>query len=245
MELHIVLGYSAAGTIRSVLVGRNAKVVRFSDNLSYGPIDPPDSVKRRGWIEENIGFDNPDITGDEENFWPQIFGKVASRVVWVSRRSADEYCAFLEYLRRLDDLPTHVIDTTEARGCDGKFHRSTGSIPNAQIPDLLDSVRLLTVEERASYRALWQRLQAENSDLRTVTSNLTLQSAPMSFYDEALLSFMGEEWKPMARVLGDVLQRENVHDAFLVARLYELEGAGFLVMRDGGRRLPDVRLVRP
>ena len=61
---------------------------------------------RRAWMLDHVGFDSSDITDDEDVFWPKVLAKDTSRIAWVSRRCAGEYCGFLEYLRRLDDLPT-------------------------------------------------------------------------------------------------------------------------------------------
>jgi len=61
LELHIAFSYSAAADLRSALAGREATVARFSDDLSYGPINPLDASLRRTWIDHHLGFDNPDI----------------------------------------------------------------------------------------------------------------------------------------------------------------------------------------
>jgi hypothetical protein len=247
LELHVVFNYSAAASIRHVLVGREAVVARFSDDLSYGPIDPPEPAMRRAWIDDHLGFDNPDIADDESSFWAKVLAQDTSRTAWVSRRSAAEYCGFLEYLRRLGDLSTQIVDTTDWKCDDGEFFRSTGSIPASHIlsKGLLGTVREVGVDMRSDCLALWKKLRTENSALRVVDQDLTLSSAPLSFYDQQLLSLAGFDWRPMARIVGDILVRETVSDLLLFPRLYALVDAGMLTARESDRHHPDVKLVSP
>jgi hypothetical protein len=247
LELHVVFNYSAAGSIRHVLVGREAVVARFSDDLSYGPIDTLEPAMRRAWIDDHLGFDNPDIADDEGSFWAKVLAKDTSRTAWISRRSAAEYCNFLEYLRRLGDLPTQFIDTTDWKSDDGEFFRSTGSVPASRILSngLLGTAREVGADMHSDFLALWKELRASNSALRVVGKNLTLRSAPLSFYDQQLLSFAGYDWRPMARIVGDILVRETVGDLLPFSRLYALVDAGILTARQSDRLHPDVKLVSP
>ncbi len=249
MELHVVFNYSAAVDVRNALVGSEAVVARFSDNLSYGPINPVETSARRAWIDHHLGFDNPDITNDDNTFWPKVLTEDASRVAWVSRRSAAEYCCFLEYLRRLGDLPTQVVDTTDIRCGDGEFFRSTASIPVGYIlrDNLVNSAQEIDAKSRSDCLILWERLRSENRALRVVDKDMQLLSTPLSFYDEQLLALTGENWRSMARIIGDFLGNEpaDVSDLLLFSRLYSLVDAGALDMREVGKRHPEVKLVRP
>lgn len=245
MELHIAFGYSAAADLRNALAGREAAVARFSDDLSYGPINPLDSSLRRAWIDHHLGFDNPDIANDEETFWAKILEEGTSRIAWVSRRSAAEYCAFLEYLRRLGDRPTQVVDTTDLRSDRGEFFQSTAVISADYIlrNDLISTARDADASLRAGCRALWEGLRADNAALRVVDQNLRLSSVPMGFYDEQLLSLAGTGWRPMARIVGEMLADGAESDLFLFFRLYSLLDAGALIARESDRRYPDVKRV--
>jgi Protein of unknown function/Domain of unknown function (DUF1835) len=248
LELHVVFNYSAAGSIHHILQGREAAVARFSDNLSRGPINSQQSAARRVWLDEHLGYDNPDIVSDEDTFWPKVLDKQTSRVAWVSRRSASEHCGFLEYLRRLGDLPTKIIDTTDTRGDDGELFRGTGSIPaNHVLSGLLDTARELDMASRADSLALWGKLRAEDSALRVADRNHALLSVPLSFYDQQLLSLTASDWRPMARIVGEILADAHVDmdDLLPFSRLYALVDSGVLASREIGRLHPDVKLVKP
>jgi hypothetical protein len=242
LELHVVFSYSAKAGLREAL-GPEAAIVRFSDDLSYGPINPPEAVARRAWTDAYLGYDNPDITDDEQLFWPRVLDLDVKRVAWFSRRNAHEYCGFLEYLRRLENLPTNIVDATGSRHSGGEAFRSVATIPAMLLKgvDLLGGQRVLNASEWAGFLSLWDRLRAEAAELRIVADDLSLSSAPLSYFDQELVSLTSESWRPMQLVLADALVRWPVGDIFLMSRLYALSDAGFLDFRDTERRLPDVK----
>jgi hypothetical protein len=246
LELHIVFNYSAAVDVRKAVAGRDATVVRFSDDLSYGPINPLEPAVRRAWMLDHVGFDSSDITDDEDVFWPKVLAKDTSRIAWVSRRCAGEYCGFLEYLRRLDDLPTRIIDTTDAKCDDREFFPGTGAIPASRIlsDGLLDTACEIDADSRAGYKALWRKLRADNGDLRVVEKNLALSSVPWSFFDKEILALATYDWQPVTRIVSNILSHRSVNDLLLLNRVYELVDAGVLAEREAGR-FPDVKLASP
>lgn len=239
MELQVVFSYSARAGLLQAL-GPDTAIARLSDDLSVGPINPVTAATRRAWTDDNIGYDNPDITEDDRAFWPYVLDPAVSRVAWFSRRNAHEYCGFLEYLQRLGGLPTEVVDVTNAKTEDGTFFRGVANIPAPHIPQA-GNRRPLTAQERSTFAMLWDQIRAEDGALRVVTDDGSLASAPMSFYDEGLLELVGAQWRSMARILGDAFDRWPVSDLFLRSRLYALEGLGLLIFRDTGARLPEVK----
>jgi hypothetical protein len=244
LELHIAFGYSVAGSLRAAF-GPNANVARFSDDLSVGPINPVEASGRRTWIDAHIGYDNPDITEDERAFWPRALDPTASRIAWFSRRNAHEYCGFLEYLRRLGNMPTDIVDVTDVQDEDGEYFRSVGSIPTQYIAQIAIKRRSLTAKDRADFLTLWNRMRADDAELRVLTGDLSLSSKSLSHYDESLAVLTGDSWRSMALVLGEALNHWPMSDLFLQSRLYALADNGQLDMRDTGRRYPDVKKVQP
>src|SRR3954466_11039691 len=104
--LHIVFTPSGAGSLRQALAsaGRDEQVISFFDDLSFGPIDPPDLPLRSKWVEEALGWTGwHDIAPKTEAFWREALSPGRRKVAWLSRRSAMEYTGFLEWLWRLGD----------------------------------------------------------------------------------------------------------------------------------------------
>jgi hypothetical protein len=112
---------------------------------------------------------------------------------------------------------------------------------------LLDAARFVDANFRSDCLALWEMLRNDNAAIRFVDQNLRLSSAPLGFYDDKLLALTGDEWRSMARIVGDFLGNESpdVSDLLLFSRLYAMVDVGVLDMRDVGKRHPEVRLVHP
>src|SRR5262249_28664323 len=107
---------SAAASLRDALrqAGREERVVSLSDCLSFGPINPPDPELRRKWVEEELGYTGwEEVVGEATSFWPKALSASDRKIAWLSRRSAQEYAGFLEWLWRLDEEPIEVVDLTD------------------------------------------------------------------------------------------------------------------------------------
>jgi hypothetical protein len=246
LELHVVFSYSARVDLRKAL-GPDAAIARFSDDLGYGPINPLDAVTRRAWTDTYQGYDNPDITEDDQTFWPLVLDPNASRVAWFSRRNAREYCGFLEYLRRLNGLSTDIIDVTDAKYDDDSFFPSMATIPATYIlgAGLQKRRHRLAADTCSEFVMLWERLRTENSELRVLNQSLSLSSTSIDHYDDHLLALAGDDWRSMALIVTDALDYLWVGDLFLMSRLYALVDDGKLALRETGRRHPDLKRVQP
>jgi len=204
--LHIVFTPAAGGYLREALmhVGRQDVVVFLTDSFELGPINPPEPEARKLWIEGQSGFEDwnwPYL--DARVFWQHALSPGYRRkVAWPSRRSVHDYCGFLEWLWRLGDAPCEIVDMTDVKlrtDGDATQHAvfSLGGLTADDIlgAGLLDSVRELTPELREQYRSLWGRLRVENGPLRVLTPE-GFVSAPISYFDEMLLSHVPPRWEP-------------------------------------------------
>ncbi|MGO9359798.1 MAG: DUF1835 domain-containing protein [Xanthobacteraceae bacterium] len=56
--LHVVFTAAGAESLRAALKteGRKERVVCLLDDLSFGPINPPDPDVRKTWVETELGF---------------------------------------------------------------------------------------------------------------------------------------------------------------------------------------------
>ena len=101
--LHVLFTPSGSGELRRALAlsGRNEPVVCSFDNLSFGPIDPPDAELRTRWVEKELGYSGwEDVIAQTIPFWSEALAP-GRKVAWMSRRSTLEYAGFLEWLWRL------------------------------------------------------------------------------------------------------------------------------------------------
>jgi Domain of unknown function (DUF1835) len=70
--LHIVFDPAAAHRLRAMLdrAACSDPIIAFRDDLSFGPIDPPDAACRKSWIEAELGdLDWHAIMPDLARFW--------------------------------------------------------------------------------------------------------------------------------------------------------------------------------
>ena len=119
--IHICFTQSGGGLLRQALraAGLKPKVIATSDNLSFGPINPPDSKPRIAWLQREFGqCDNADDWGwieqDDVDFWPiALSTKWEKRFVWFSRRTSLEYCGFLEWVHRSRGFDYSVVDVSD------------------------------------------------------------------------------------------------------------------------------------
>jgi len=251
--LHVMFSVSGAAALRTALAeaGRPARVIALPDDLSFGPINPPDPRDRAQWIAAELDDDwsayLADWSQQIEAFWADALSTDYRLVAWTSRRSASDYCGFLEWLQRLGDGPCQVIDVTdlvlpEQTLRDGRVVPpqrpiGTGAIPFSRLPaQLFDSAEALSPAARASYHATWRRLRTEDDALRVIADD-GLESVPLSYFDELILSHAKPEWLKAARVVGGVLADHwsqdlcQVGDQVLWARIRALAAAGRLEYR--------------
>jgi hypothetical protein len=105
----------AGGLVQAIKkAGRDDQVIASFDDLSFGPINPPDASLRAKWVENELGrADWSSVAEDSERLWEEARFPNGRIVAWLTRRSAKEYAGFLDWLWRLGDQPCDVIDLTD------------------------------------------------------------------------------------------------------------------------------------
>jgi len=248
--LHVVFTPSGASILREALadVGRSDQTVSLSDCLSFGPIDPPDMTLRSKWVERELGRARWDsVNLDTDTFWHESLSPSRRKVVWLTRRSAMEYAGFLEWLWRMDDAPCEVVDLSEFK-ISRRVERGPPRSPVLAVSlgmvsadticreKLWDLAEPLQPVERKRYRSLWQQLRSENAPLRVIEGG-ELVSAPISFFDKRMMSYVTNDWQKVAMVVGQTLAAEmddevlQVGDVLLAARIDAMAASGLLEMQ--------------
>jgi hypothetical protein len=247
---HFVFSPSGAANLAEALeqAGRDDQVVTFFDDLSFGPINPPDSTSRVKWVENELGRAGWDeMTTESERGWQKALSPDARRVAWLTRRSAMEYAGFLEWSWRLGDARCEVVDLTEVKISHRPEHGpprpprlalSLGMLHHDRIrnDELWDLAEPLQTNARGRYRDLWQQLRSENAPLRVIAGD-KLVSAPISFFDSLLMSYVTDNWQKVSRVVGSAMASQmddwiiQSGDMFLAARINALAESGRLEIR--------------
>ena len=113
--VHFVFTLSGAGNLVRALrkAGRNDQVVATWHDLNFGPIDPSDPSARAIWLEKELGRTEPEDRAPSERDWDDAQFPDHRKIAWLTRRSAHEYCGFLDWLWHRGDAPFDIIDLSE------------------------------------------------------------------------------------------------------------------------------------
>ncbi|MBZ9862133.1 DUF3658 domain-containing protein [Mesorhizobium sp. CA12] len=253
-HVHVVFNMSAAGSLRQALadLGLRETVIGLPDDFSFGPIDPPAAYLRARWMEDVLGFERrPDLEQEANLFWSRATGRDIAPVAWVCRRNAMEFAGFLEFVSQVGDHPFRVVDITEVEFAP-RPDRSE-SIPwrtlsfGHVLPDSMVKARLLerqttlTGHELQACRDLWKRLRAENGPFRVV-SDLSLQSAPITYFDKAIATHVTDDWRKCSYVVANCLSSlwddgTYCGDLVLWSRVRALADEGVFEMEGDGVRM--------
>ncbi|MEM9684573.1 MAG: DUF3658 domain-containing protein, partial [Pseudomonadota bacterium] len=249
--VHIVFGFSSGGILRQVLrrVQSSDSILEFPDNLVYGPIANASEVERTKWVSRNLA---PSITPSGEEFllapsaseiiefWERFEKSHNRKVIWLSRRSSKEYCGFLECVYRsrndekilANDLTDRRWPVREDNHASDRPISSTSHLNVENMLSFFDSWSRLTSGRRKEAIGEWEKLRNENEDLR-VFADGKLISAPISYFDESILSNVDQKWRKATRVLIEAL---NEHwDDYYNDVAFELLHARLLRLIDSDR----------
>jgi hypothetical protein len=266
---HFVFTASGAGCLVRALrkAGRNDPVVVISHDLNFGPIDPSDPAARARWLENELGrIDQRDTTRSERD-WDEARFPGHRKVAWLTRRSATEYAGFLDWLWHRGDTPCDLVDLSDVNvSLPPEFDQPRPRPRSQPLPTSLallhhdiiahnkfwDLAEPLQMTERLRYREIWQQLISEDAPLRVIEGD-KLVSAPMSFFDSLLMSYVTDKWQKIVTVFSRVTISHwddgiwQTNDTFLAARLRTLVEGGRLEIRGETARdidFGEVRLAR-
>jgi hypothetical protein len=233
---------SAAANLRRALAQQDRfdLVVHLHDNFSFGPID---GAGREHWADEVLGITNwHDITAGTAPFLEASCSSSIEPVAWFSRRDTQSHAGFLWWLGQRGDAPCRVMDITDLRITyngvgDPYLAVSPSLLSPADMGNLIDSHAPLENGHRAQHQAQWRALAADNAPLRVLDEQGSLASAPITHFDDLLLSCATIGWCKMSLIIGQSLARSRkgdlaqVGDLILHSRLCELAESGVLEWR--------------
>lgn len=257
--LHLTFSPHGGATLQSALkkAGRNDEVIALHDCLSFGPINSSDYLERAGWVKTEFGADDFDrIIEASNNFWSKALSDQKYKVLWMSRRSAQEYSGFLECLWRLGRTSCAVVDLTDTTviGRDGKSGLAIClpmMLENFILEQsILDLAQPLKQGDREFYHGVWKHLRSENAPFRVVGIN-GISSAPITCFDNLIFSCAKDQWQKSARIIGEALAKDmddeyyQTGDLVLFARLRNLVERGVLEGRGDMSEMRASEVRRP
>lgn len=201
-------------------------------------------VGELGFLEEDWAWLRRSVPA----FWRSALKHASKRVVWTSSISSNEHSAFLEWISRLGDEPYEFIDMAaievDGETKDGRRYRSPalslGMLSSAAIAagSLWDQARPLDRDQRNAYFEAWRILKSENAPIRTIDA-AGLKSAPLTAFDDTLMAYATNDWRPALYLIGYAMSETFTKDAtyfqvgdhVLASRVVSLIEAGRLDCR--------------
>jgi len=243
-NVHIVFGHSAAAGLREALlsVGNKEKIVNCWGDYQAGPIavslderfdwlcehyydvDAEDRALQKEYIERSVEFTDIAVRKDVQ------------KILWYGELCTSEYCGYLEFLHRAHgEFETiHTVEVCSALPKENtRLALSAGSASPEYLVKALPSSSPISADAFETDLALWSGLRQESAALRVLTTDGMI-SADISFFDEAMLDFVTNDFQSAARVVGHTLGYVDGHqaycqgnsDLFYFSRLKELHRQG-------------------
>jgi hypothetical protein len=203
-RIHVTFSAAARLSLMQAFerLGLKEEVLALVDDLGYGPIEPGTLEQRDAWIDEELGIEADPWRAEKiPSFWERVTTSPAPLVAWLSTRCADEHCGLLELLHRVRETPVSVVDAAEIAE-DFAVVRSDVIVDRK----LIERIAPVTDADRARHAADWARLRGENAPLRVLTPD-GLVSAPITYFDDALLAHVTGDWQPCSRVIAATIKK--------------------------------------
>lgn len=219
--LHICFSSSASGIIRRILRkrSRNETVFTFIDDISVGPITDVCGEERKTWYLKYLDADmleTGQLWEDQIRFWSTTIISQDQLMVWLTRRSAAEYCGFLELLSSLPEkAEISLVDFTSQEFDVGETKEACISIGHLNEDNMEIGFKIQTITSPSDWNQLlqmWKNLKRESAPLRIVEHD-KLFSKPQDYFDGFLFQHLSENWQKLYRVVGEavVSSWENGH----------------------------------
>ncbi len=207
-NVHVAFGWAIAESICDALrmLGRNERVIGLPENLSFGPINPPDTKFRHAWMRSILRCEPSDGLREIEQSWTIVTSPDVYPVFWVCKSCAAEQATFLEFVFRMDGRPFDIIDATGLDFVTADCVKRPWSLGLMRPEDIVScglyrKRRLVSSTEMSAALRVWSQLRKENAPFRIVRDG-TLVSASLTYFDAFLIDRATQEWEIAARLIG-------------------------------------------
>jgi hypothetical protein len=232
--LHIVLGDSAAGTLKEACrtLGLPGRVHSIADELSHGPLH--DGYARAVYFKTQIYGHGPDFCIPDDAFrdWTVLDEFVRSRAfdaitIWHSFAISDAIFLRMACARlRVFEGRVDSVNTSE-----GPWHGVGTNNPEQLVAHYQHRV-VLSMDDRDALANGFDEIVARK-DLLRVFAGDRIVSAKSDHFDAYVLSFAKPQWERAVRIIGNCLGNRKNHkmmigDAFFEWRLRGLIQCGQL-----------------
>lgn len=231
-SLHIILSFSAAGTMKEHLkeINSNDKIAVWNAPFTYGPLfkDFSDNELKRyaQYLNKLFGYYESDTNpySTMHKIVNQNFGKYERVVVWHGD-SVDELL-LLYMICSLIKGRLFVADITELYELFPHFKSIIFPLALAHcsqdnIRIMYDKIKPISEEVKIEYSSRWDRWSKSDASLRLMGNDHMIFEANDDYFDSLILSKCSNVYIKVARIIGEVLACSNqlIGDSFLLNRV--------------------------
>ena len=235
--LHIASEPSGIGTIKLFFKrsGINDKVLVFENTLKHASLSSikdlsNEGLKRRSQsLEKLIGKHHfPDshlIT--LQDFIKYDFDKYDNIVVWHGNDVNGRLFFYMACSLIKGQL--YEADTTEIKVLFPHLEQNPFILPLAccsidNIAVLYDKIKHISDDQKKEYALLWEKWSQSDAPIRIINKENAIQEVEEDYFDESILSNCTNEFRNVARVIGETLYGSNflIGDSFLHIRVIDL-----------------------
>lgn len=232
----------------------DSKTVCIPDDLSLGDISNPRNLDTRMKILLALYSDREYVDQTCKKLYQQFYDQIFAHekiMIWYANTPA-EYCGLLYTLWLLKESPAAVgtvcCSRTLKRG-ENQFasYYSVSDLKPEEVIRFLPFETSLTAQERKEHAFEWEKLADENGQLR-VYWNETVQTADLSYYDDAILKYVGAKPQTVADTVRNFIREEQpgVNERLVIARINALIRKGILQSDGDSVSYRDmITLIRP
>ena len=235
--LHIASEPSGIGTIKLFFKrsGINDKVLVFENTLKHASLSPIKDLNNEGLkkrsqsLEKLIGKHHfPDshlIT--LQDFIKYDFDKYDNIVVWHGNDVDGRLFFYMACSLIKGQL--YEADTTEIKVLFPHLEQNPFILPLAccsidNIAVLYDKIKHISDDQKKEYALLWEKWSQSDAPIRIINKENAIQEVEEDYFDESILSNCTNEFRNVARVIGETLYDSNflIGDSFLHIRVIDL-----------------------
>ncbi len=243
--LHVVLGESAAGSLRAACasLGLPGSVFGIPDDLSHGPLG--DGVERLEFMRDCFrGYDEWTLDrADAFAPWDDLAllvgrDRPGAVAIWAGQSASEATFLAMACWR----LSRGVEPLLHVDGPAEEWRGGLGAYAPAELLSFWGGRRSLSGDERQALALEFERLRDGSGLLRRLEGG-AVRGVPLDTYDGLLLAACPGEFTPAARVVGDAMGScdagNPMSDLFFASRLRHLVESGLVEAEGPRERLRD------
>lgn len=245
MIIHIVNGYSAFASLKYTLYdliqpkdNLNHVIINHCDDLSIGPLFDVDTVN----VISRKTFWQEILLNDYDMYYPDLLllyndlNKLkvttnATIILWYGYNATEILMTrrVAWYLHNNANIKVDEVVLPAEYFNDTSFQNEIAMVPPKELHKLYKKAREISTNTLKSWAQEWDIIRNIPNCIR-IWRNNNLETVPETFFDDALLDLIDNNWVLSTKIVGEVMGRSffRIRDTWLFLRLRYLIDIGIL-----------------